>query len=278
MKNLFVLAFCVLSCLTANAQTKIVESWIYSDVALSRGTQTESVKSLVDTGCSFCVIDSTYVAEVFKISDKDYTIIGYRNKMNYIVLDSLRFCDTTYHKVYCMVIDLSGKFIDYAPRFIIGGNILINGAWKFDLANNSVEPSDVKRKPAGTVMRWNYYPKKEAVNTIRLKGHIGKQKVDFLFDTGARYCKLPKGFKAGPTETVRKESASATLSLQTVEAELTRNVHFKIGKCEFTHDFFEGQRGDGLLNAFSFGGNAVVLNYKRQTLEVISENFIPNSR
>lgn len=278
MKNLFVLAFCVLSCLTANAQTKIVESWIYSDVALSRGTQTESVKSLVDTGCSFCVIDSTYATEVFKISDKDYTIIGYRNKMNYIVLDSLRFCDTTYHKVYCMVIDLSGKFIDYAPRFIIGGNILINGAWKFDLANNFVEPSDVKRKPAGTVMRWNYYPKKEAVNTIRLKGHIGKQKVDFLFDTGARYCKLPKGFKAGPTETVRKESASATLSLQTVEAELTRNVHFKIGKCEFTHDFFEGQRGDGLLNAFSFGGNAVVLNYKRQTLEVISENFIPNSR
>ena len=278
MKNLFVLAFCVLSCLTANAQTKIVESWIYRDVALSRGTQTESVKSLVDTGCSFCVIDSTYVAEVFKISDKDYTIIGYRNKMNYIVLDSLRFCDTTYHKVYCMVIDLSGKFIDYAPRFIIGGNILINGAWKFDLANNSVEPSDVKRKPAGTVMRWNYYPKKEAVNTIRLKGHIGKQKVDFLFDTGARYCKLPKGFKAGPTETVRKESASATLSLQTVEAELTRNVHFKIGKCEFTHDFFESQRGDGLLNAFSFGGNAVVLNYKRQTLEVISENFISNSR
>lgn len=278
MKNLFVLAFCVLSCLTANAQTKIVESWIYRDVALSRGTQTESVKSLVDTGCSFCVIDSTYATEVFKISDKDYTIIGYRNKMNYIVLDSLRFCDTTYHKVYCMVIDLSGKFIDYAPRFIIGGNILINGAWKFDLANNSVEPSDVKRKPVGTVMRWNYYPKKEAVNTIRLKGHIGKQKVDFLFDTGARYCKLPKGFKAGPTETVRKESASATLSLQTVEAELTRNVHFKIGKCEFTHDFFEGQRGDGLLNAFSFGGNAVVLNYKRQTLEVISENFIPNSR
>lgn len=278
MKNLFVLAFCVLSCLTANAQTKIVESWIYRDVALSRGTQTESVKSLVDTGCSFCVIDSTYATEVFKISDKDYTIIGYRNKMNYIVLDSLRFCDTTYHKVYCMVIDLYGKFIDYAPRFIIGGNILINGAWKFDLANNSVEPSDIKRKPAGTVMRWNYYPKKEAVNTIRLKGHIGKQKVDFLFDTGARYCKLPKGFKAGPTETVRKESASATLSLQTVEAELTRNVHFKIGKCEFTHDFFEGQRGDGLLNAFSFGGNAVVLNYKRQTLEVISENFISNSR
>jgi hypothetical protein len=58
-------------------------------------------------------------------------------------------------------------------------------------------------------------------------------------------------------------------SLQMVEAELTRNVHFKIGKYEFTHDFFNGQHDDGVLNAYSFGGNAVILNYKRQSLEVV---------
>ena len=170
-----------------------------------------------------------------------------------------------------MVIDLSEKFIDYAPRFIIGGNILIRGAWKFDLANNSVEPYDIKRKPTGNVIHWKYYPKKKAVNTIRLKGVIGKENVSFLFDTGARYSKLPKDFDAGPTETVRKESANWALRLQMVEAELTRNVHFKIGNCEFTHDFFDGQHNDGLLNAYSFGGDAVILNYNRQTLEVVSE-------
>ena len=170
-----------------------------------------------------------------------------------------------------MVLDLSGKFIDYAPRFIIGGNILIRGAWKFDLANNSIEPYDIKRKPTGNVIHWNYYPKKKAVNTIRLKGHIGTQKVGFLFDTGSRYCKLPQDFDAGPTETVRKESANEAHRLQMEDAELTRNVHFKIGKYEFTHDFFNGQQDDGFLNAYSFGGNAIILNYKRQTLEIILE-------
>ena len=155
--------FCILSCLTAKAQTKFVESWIYSEVSLSRGAQTQSVRSMVDTGCSFCVIDSAYATDVFKIRDNDYIIKENRIKMNYIVLDSLRFCGATYNKVYCMVIDLSGKFIDYAPRFIIGGNILIRGAWKFDLANNSVEAYDIKRKPTGNVIHWKYYPKKKAV-------------------------------------------------------------------------------------------------------------------
>ena len=271
MKYLFIYMFCILSCLTAKAQTKFVESWIYSEVSLSRGEQTQSVKSMVDTGCSFCVIDSAYATDVFKIRDNDYIIKGKRKKTNYIVLDSLRFCGATYNKVYCIVMDLSGKFIDYAPRFIIGGNILIRGAWKFDLANNSVEPYDIKRKPTGNVIHWKYYPKKKAVNTIRLKGVIGKDKVSFLFDTGSRHCKLPKGFDAGPTETVRKESANWALRLQMVEAELTRNVHFKIGKNEFTHDFFDGQHDDGYLNAYSFGGDAVILNYNSQTLEVVTE-------
>ncbi|MBQ9163369.1 MAG: hypothetical protein IJ163_01175 [Bacteroidaceae bacterium] len=269
MKYLFVLAFCFMSCLRVMPQAKFVESWIYSDVSLSRGAQTRSVRSMVDTGCSFCVIDSAYATDVFKIRDNDYIIKGYRKKTNFIVLDSLSFCGTSYRKVYCMVMDLSGKLIDYAPRFIIGGNILIKGVWKFDLKNNSVEPSDIKRKPTGTVIHWNYYPKKKHVNAIRLKGIIGKDKVGFLFDTGSRHCKLPKGFDAGPTETVRKESANEMHSLQMVEAELTRNVHFKIGKYEFTHDFFDGQHDDGVLNAYSFGGNVVILNYKRQTLEVV---------
>ena len=271
MKYPFVYMFCILSCLTAKAQTKFVESWIYSEVSLSRGAQTQSVKSMVDTGCSFCVIDSAYATETFKIEENDYKAIGYRKKRSFIVLDSLRFCGATYNKVYCIVMDLSGKLIDYAPRFIIGGNILIRGAWKFDLANNSVEPYDIKRKPTGNVIHWKYYPKKKAVNTIRLKGVIGKENVSFLFDTGARYSKLPKDFDAGPTETVRKESANWAFRLQMVEAELTRNVHFKIGNCEFTHDFFDGQHNDGLLNAYSFGGDAVILNYNRQTLEVVSE-------
>ena len=210
-------------------------------------------------------------ADVFQIKENDYITAGYIKKRNFIVLDSLEFCGTTYREVYCIVMDLSGKFMDYAPRFIVGGNILIRGVWKFDLANNSVEPCDIKPTASGDAIHWKFFPRKKSVNTIRLKGVIGKQKVDFLFDTGSRYSKLPLDFKAGPTETVRKESANEDSSLQMVEAELTRNVGFKIGKHEFTHDFFDGQRDCGLLNAYSFGGIAVILNYERRTLEVVYE-------
>ena len=78
--------FCILSCLTAKAQTKFVESWIYSEVSLSRGAQTQSVRSLVDTGCSFCVIDSAYATDVFKIRDNDYIIKGKRKKRTTLFL------------------------------------------------------------------------------------------------------------------------------------------------------------------------------------------------
>ena len=109
------------------------------------------------------------------------------------------------------------------------------------------------------------------VNSVMLKGWIGKQKVDFLFDTGSRDCKLPQGMKAGPIEIVSRERADAEHRLQMADAELNRNVHFKIGKHEYVRDFFDGRYTWGLLNAYSFGGNAVILNYNRQTIEVISE-------
>lgn len=271
MRHLLALAIATIICLVSNAQTKEVKSWIYSNVTLWRGLQSLQVRSVVDTGCSFCVIDSTYAADAFKISEDDYVLKGYRKKRNFVILDSLHFCGTTYRKVYCVVLDLKGKLMDYAPRFIIGGNILINGAWKFDLANNSVEPYDSKRKPTGSTIRWRYAKKKKAVNTIMLKGSIGKQKVEFLFDTGARNCTLPQGMKAGAIEIVSRERADVENRLQMMDTELSRNVHFKIGKHEYVNDFFNGRYSWGLLNAYSFGGSAIILNYKRQTLEVTPE-------
>ena len=80
MKYLLVLVFCIMSCLRAMPQVKFVESWIYSNISLSRGAQTQSVKSMVDTGCSFCVIDSAYATETFNIKENEYNKLGYRKK------------------------------------------------------------------------------------------------------------------------------------------------------------------------------------------------------
>ena len=105
MKYPFIYMFCILSCLTAKAQTKFVESWIYSEVSLSRGAQTQSVRSLVDTGCSFCVIDSAYATDVFKIRDNDYIIKGKRKKTNYIVLELMLVWSSLINEFHCSCFD-----------------------------------------------------------------------------------------------------------------------------------------------------------------------------
>ncbi|MBQ8969103.1 MAG: hypothetical protein IJ064_05165 [Bacteroidaceae bacterium] len=267
MKHFLVFVYGIITCLATEAQTKFVDTWIYSNVSLSRDGRQDSLKAMVDTGCSFCVMDSAYAAEAWGISEADYIKGGKEKKQYFVLLDSLRFCGKAYPGVYCMITDVAGKFVDYAPRFIVGGNILIRGAWKFDLANNSVEACDIKRKPTGHVIHWVY--SRKAVNSIMLKCKIDGRKQWLLFDTGSRHCNLPQGFITGTPEHVRKESADIAHRLQIVDAELTRGVHFRIGKQDFEHDFFNGKYNHGLLNAYSLGGTALVVNYKRQTLEII---------
>jgi len=63
MKHLLVFVYAIMTCLATEAQTKFVDTWIYNDVSLSRDGRQDSLKAMVDTGCSFCIIDSAYVAE-----------------------------------------------------------------------------------------------------------------------------------------------------------------------------------------------------------------------
>ena len=48
--------------------------------------------------------------------------------------------------MYCLVADLTGHYQKYAPKFIVGANILRSGAWKFDMEKNIVEPYDSNNK------------------------------------------------------------------------------------------------------------------------------------
>ena len=51
--------------------------------------------------------------------------------------------------MYCLVADLTGHFQKYAPKFIVGANILRSGAWKFDMEKNIVESYDSNNKAKG---------------------------------------------------------------------------------------------------------------------------------
>ena len=267
--NIVTFLFALISS-TIWAQEKLVDSWIYADVTLSSDSVSQTRKSLVDTGCSVCVIDSTYAANEFGIGAERY-VVKFKGKKNTIVLDSVRFCGETHHDVLCMVANIERDFAEYAPRFIVGGNILYTGAWKFNLDSKTVEPYDASRKATGTVLHWKMM--KKILNIIMFKGKVNGQRIPFMFDIGARYCKLPDGFDAGPRVTVKKEKASLGHHLKWVDAEVSRDVRFKIGKHELVHDFYHDHEDDyGLLNITAFGGHSFILNYKNRTLEICNDN------
>lgn len=69
-KLLLMLTLALLS-LNAWSQSKITMKgdWMYTDVALSDGGSVHNVPGLVDTGCSVCIIDSTYAVDSCHIKD-----------------------------------------------------------------------------------------------------------------------------------------------------------------------------------------------------------------
>lgn len=56
--------------------------------------------------------------------------------------------------MYCLVANLTGIYQKYAPKFIIGADILKSGAWKFDMERNVIEPYDSNNKAKGIISKW----------------------------------------------------------------------------------------------------------------------------
>ena len=88
----------------------------YTPLRLSQGERKLAVSSLIDTGCSFCVVDSTFAVDSCRLSGAALTTSytraanGDRVKVHTCVLDRVDFCGTTFLDVKCLVVDLKGKF------------------------------------------------------------------------------------------------------------------------------------------------------------------------
>ena len=108
-----------------------------------------------------------------------------------------------------------------------------------------------------------------AIDYIILDSKINGKKVRFAFDTGSKNNKLQRGLYVGEPELIQKETANIGNKLSIKAAELCRNVTFKIGKDEYTLDFVIGDRNIGLLNIEFLHGRSFILNYKKQTLELL---------
>ena len=276
--KLYFLSLCIMLAVSfaAKAQSKLIfkDKFMYTDVQVFNETKKHSIPSLIDTGCSLCVIDSIFAIDSCGIKEDELQTIPVnqtKDKISSAFIDSMFFCGKTYHKVYCLVADLTGLYQKYAPKFIVGANILRSGAWKFDMEKNIVEPYDYNNKTKGIIYKWKNhedYPD-VAIDYIILDSKVNGKKTRFAFDTGCRNNKLQRGLYVGKLEQIQKETANIVNELSIKTAELCRDVTFKIGKDEYTLDFIIGDGNIGLLNIEFLQGHSFILNYKKQTLELL---------
>lgn len=262
--------------ITATSQSKLVfkDKFMYSNVQIFNDKNEYSTSSLIDTGSSLCIIDSIFAIDSCGIKESELETVYVnqnRTKISTTIIDSLAFCGKTYTKIHCLVADLSGIYQKYAPKFIIGANILKQGAWKFDMEKSIIEPYDYNKKAERVVYKWKDHMSYSdvAIDYIVLDGKIGKKNTRFIFDTGCKSNKLQLGIYDGPVELIQKESADIGNKLSVKTEQLFRNVKFKVGKNEFVLDFIIGNKKLGYLNIEFLQGHSFILNYRKQILEVL---------
>ena len=278
-KLLLIISLSLLS-LTVWGQSKITmkESWMYTDVSLSNGGTFHRVPGMIDTGCSVCIIDSTYAVDSCHITDvkgdkmMDNTA-GKSIKSSYVYLDSISFAQTTYTHVWCFIADLAGKLKQFAPKFIIGGDILKRAPWCFDLKEYKLQR--LKNMPAhvGTAIRWKKYAD-AGLNIIYFKGKIAGKKTRIHFDTGARFNAVLPTSELTPTAYIEIPGADIAEALTTKTVGQCKDIPVEISDYSFKVDFIKPKK-DGSeeprLNASFLMGKKWVLDYEHQQLLILSE-------
>lgn len=278
--KLLLILFLALLSLNAWSQSKITMKgeWMYTDVALSDGGSVHNVPGLIDTGCSVCIIDSTYAVDSCHIKDlkgdkiMDNTA-GQSIKSSYVYLDSISFASSTYTHVWCFIVDLTGKLKQFAPKFIIGGDILKRDPWCFDLKIFQLQPLNELPTNVATSLAWKRHAD-DGLNMIIFKGKIAGKKTRILFDTGSRFNRLLRTSELTPTSYVELPCADIANGLTYKKAAQCKNIPVEIADCHFKVDFTKETK-DGSdyprLNASFLMGKRWVLDYEHRQLLILPE-------
>ena len=251
---------------------------MYTDVTLSDGGASHHVPGMIDTGCSVCMIDSTYAVDSCHITDikgdkmMDDTD-GKSIKSAYVYLDSINFAETTYTHVWCFIVDLAGKLKQFAPKFIIGGDILKRAPWCFDLKEYKLQR--LKNVPAhvGTAIRWKKYAD-TGLNIIYFKGKIAGKKTRIHFDTGSWNNNVLSTSELIPTTYVVLPSASIANELMYKKIGLCKDIPVEISDYHFKIDFYKPTTSHSdtpRINSSFLMGKKWVLDYGYQQLLILPE-------
>jgi hypothetical protein len=257
----------IVSVLSSAAQTPITfkNNWMYVDASLSYGGNNIPVQAMIDTGCTYCVIDSAFAATSAIIS-RDSVLISYSTEKSplqvpRVYISELTVGNKVYSNLYCYVINLQKQFKQYSPLFIIGADILSRDLWSFDLKNLLlVFPSELPQHYS--IIAWER-KKARYPNEIILQAKVQGKKSYFFLDTGSRNNLLPMhlGIKSTGRKVLEKANVSTELTKE--ENSIVEQANFQIGIIHTKLDFVLNTERMGYLNIDFLKEKSFVLDYKK---------------
>ena len=172
----------ILQAVMVMAQLPITTKYhlLFADVSVFNAGLRCTSQAMIDTGASVCVIDSTYAVDSCQIKGEQVnaTVGNTRGKninTSYVYVDSIAFGGVVYTKVRCYLVDLVGKLQQFAPKFVVGGEVLKRDLWCYDLKRYALQRyMRVPKNVVYTIKLKRYAD--TALNHIYFEGKIGGKK------------------------------------------------------------------------------------------------------
>lgn len=277
-RSIFLLSTLIISVLSVAAQVPITikNNWMYVDASFSYGGKDIPVSALIDTGASVCIMDSIFATDSCNIKiEKSNAVIGNTNGKKVVSfkfnLDSINLGGHKYYDVCCYILNLSGMFAQYAPKFIIGGDVLKRDYWEFDLGKFSMIQRTIIPPNIQYQLHWKNHEDYSSafLNAIIFQGKIAGQKTKILFDTGSRTNKIPRSFGVMPTKIETQEVANIAEALRKETRGVCENIPVVMKDWDFTLDFVVSEEKIPRLNIDFLKGKSFILSYKQKSLYVL---------
>jgi hypothetical protein len=260
----------------AQSQITIKYHLMFADVSVFNSGLCCTSQAMIDTGASVCIIDSTYAVDSCQIKGERVkatmgNTMGKDINTSYVYVDSIAFGGVVYTKVRCYLVDLVGKLQQFAPKFVVGGEVLKRDLWCYDLKRYALQRyMRVPKNVVYTIKLKRYAD--TALNHIYFEGKIGGKKTRILFDTGAVRNAVTSNFDISPTEKIKIQSANFAEKFTHKEVGLCKNIPVELSKYNFNLDFIK-DKGDGSkyprINADFLQGKKWMLDYKRRRLLIL---------
>ena len=264
----------------AQSQITIKNNLMYVDVSVYNSGLCNIIhETTIDTGASVCAIDSTYAVDSCQIKGERVNAVvgntmGKDVNSSYVYLDSIAFGGVVYTKVRCYLVDLAGTLQQFAPKFIIGGEVLKKDLWCCDLKEYTLQRYMRVPKNVVATIKWKKYAD-AALNLIYFEGKIGGKYTRIFFDTGSVRNAVPSNFDITPTDSVKLPGASIAEKLTYKKVGWCKNVPVEISNLNSNLDFVKSSNSglkEPCINASFLQGKKWMLDYKRRRLLILGSD------